>query len=140
MILKGHLLLEELLYAAVVSKCPNPEYLEKAQLSSFQLLSLVRSLYLMPSIEQRGSFNEEAFWDALEAFNTLRNRLAHKLEPKDLSVLLKRMLVSEFDEPISLANPQLANAIGVVVSMLLGLVLGRFSSAHYILVQRSDVP
>jgi len=134
MILKGHLLLEELLYAAVLSKCPNPVHLERAQLRSFQLLNLVRSLYLTPPPEVRGSFKEETFWDALEAFNSLRNRLAHKLEPKDLSSLLKRMLI-ELEEPVSLSDPKVANAIGIVVSMLLGLVAGRFSCAHYVLVQ-----
>jgi hypothetical protein len=136
MILKGHLLLEELLYGAVLSKCPNPAHVERAQLRFFQLLILVRSLYLTPSPEQKGSFNEETFWDALEAFNTLRNRLAHKLEPKDLSSLLKRMSVGEFEEPVSLSDPKVVNGIGIVVSMLLGLVLGRFSDAHYMLVRK----
>lgn len=137
MVLKGHLLLEELLYAAVQSKCPNPAHVEKAQLRFLQLLHLVRALYLTPSPEQSGSFNEEAFWDALVALNTLRNRLAHKLEPNDLSALLKRMLVTEVEEPVSLSDPKLANAIGIVISMLLGLVGGRFAAAHYILVQKS---
>jgi len=127
MILKGHLLLEEVLYSAVRRKCPNPIHLESAQLRYLQLVHLVHALYLIPTPEQRGDFKEELFWDALEAFNTLRNRLAHKLEPKDLSVLLKRMFVGELNEPVSLADPALAHSIGYIISMLVGLALGRFS-------------
>jgi hypothetical protein len=140
MILKGHLLLEELLYAAVLYKCPNPAYLENSQLRFFQLLRLVRALYLGPPPEQTGPFNEAAFWDALDALNTPRNRLAHKLEPKDLSALLQRMLVGGLEETVSLADPKTVHAIGFALSALIGLVLGRFSAAHYIFVQRRDFP
>jgi hypothetical protein len=38
LILKGHLLLEEILYQVVYSKCPNPEYVDRANLRFFSYL------------------------------------------------------------------------------------------------------
>ena len=60
-------------------------------------------------------------WDAMEALNTLRNRLAHKLEPKDLSPLLNRLKVGTFSEPMTLDNPAIVNSPGISIAFLLGI-------------------
>src|SRR5262249_29809456 len=105
LVLKGHLLLEETLYEAVCAKCPNPEYLGRARLTAYQLITLARALYPDPPGDEKRRLRRSDLWDAMEALNTLRNELSHKLEPRNLAPLLNRMNIA-FDEPVSLSSPK----------------------------------
>lgn len=78
-VLKGHLMIEETLYRLAVEHCPNPKYLDSAQLSFSQLLFVVRSLIEFPG--------EEDVWAAIKLLNKLRNKLSHNLEPQNLNIL-----------------------------------------------------
>jgi hypothetical protein len=119
---------------------PKPRVLRKFPAAVFSTLAACALSIPGTAPEQTEPFHEAALWDALDALNTLRNRLAHKLDPKNLSALLQRMLVGGLEEPVSLADPKTVHAIGFALSALIGLVLGRFSAARYILVQRRDFP
>src|SRR6476620_4135820 len=70
LVLKGHLLIEENLYAAIEAKCANPDEVEKARLTFFQKLQMVRALYGYPTHEKQRADMKRVF-DAIEALNTL---------------------------------------------------------------------
>jgi len=74
-VLKGHLLLEDLMSEYCASRVENEKDLEEAKLTFTQLVHLVKALqkYQPP----------EWVWPALKRVNGLRNKLAHKLTPKD---------------------------------------------------------
>ena len=76
MTLKGHLVLEELLFDLASTHCRTPAHLEKAKLSFAQLLHVTRSLVSVP-------IPDEA-WQALAMLNAIRNALAHRLQPQDI--------------------------------------------------------
>lgn len=70
-VLKGHLLVEELLHSFCESAVPNPQFLHK---SSFpQTVALARAL-------DAGVKVPDWAWGAVGMLNELRNMLAHKLE------------------------------------------------------------
>jgi hypothetical protein len=60
-------------------------------------------------------------WDAMEELNALRNQLAHKLEPKDLSPLLKRLNLADYPGPMTLDNPAIVDGLGITIAFLLGI-------------------
>jgi hypothetical protein len=120
LVLKGHLLLEETLYQAVWAKCPNPQYLNRAQLRFPQLLNLARALYPNPPDDEKRRLPRSVLWDAMEALNTLRNELSHKLEPKDPTPLLKRLKVGDFDQPVSLSDSKVLSGLAISIAVLLG--------------------
>jgi hypothetical protein len=93
LVLRGHLVLEELLFAAVEAHCQQPKHLTKARLRFPQLVLLLRALEKIPVLP-------EEYWEALLELNALRNSLAHKLEPKDLE-----SRISSFAARLADANP-----------------------------------
>ncbi|MFC5476690.1 hypothetical protein [Massilia suwonensis] len=90
-VLKGHLLIEEQLRLIVRSLLANPEYFDKARLNFATLLKLARAV--------AGHFNQGACWAAADKLNTLRNHMAHQVEPIAAPALLERFYaVCEADE------------------------------------------
>ncbi|MDE2106240.1 MAG: hypothetical protein KGL39_53970 [Patescibacteria group bacterium] len=83
MVLKGHLILEEMLFALVREHCAKPEYLEGARLSFAQLLRLARSLVSAPVPKE--------VWTAIAEINRLRNALAHNLRPTDVETRVEEV-------------------------------------------------
>jgi hypothetical protein len=75
--LKAHLLAEEVLYRFLESQAHRPESLGEARLGFSQLIAVSRALHLHSKSDWWG-------WTALKKLNSLRNLLAHNLEPKDL--------------------------------------------------------
>lgn len=82
-VLKGHLVIEELLYALAEEHCPNPEHLSKARLSFAQLHSVVQALVSVPVPQEA--------WQGIAELNGLRNALAHKLHPQDIEGRVERL-------------------------------------------------
>jgi hypothetical protein len=70
--LKGHLVLEEKITAAIEKFVFHPEYLESARLTFAQKLSIAQSTSLTE--------NDNRMWDLAEKINKLRNTLSHSLE------------------------------------------------------------
>lgn len=77
MVLKAHLLMEEVMYEYLESSVARPEHLKDARLSFSQLLALSRA-------NHRFSSNDWWGWQALQKLNSIRNDLAHQLEPTKL--------------------------------------------------------
>jgi hypothetical protein len=75
-VLKGHLLIEEQLRALLIAASKSPAAIDEANLRFSQMLSLVKALYNDDSLTR--------IWNAIKALNSLRNQLAHRLEPRDV--------------------------------------------------------
>ncbi|MDY6992789.1 MAG: hypothetical protein SVR94_09335 [Pseudomonadota bacterium] len=74
-VLKGHLLLEDLMSEYCSSKVEDEKPFNEARLSFAQLICMVKAMQkIKPS---------EWVWPAVKKVNALRNKLAHKLTPKD---------------------------------------------------------
>jgi hypothetical protein len=78
LVLKAHLLAEEVLYSFIESKSAHPQCIRGVRLSLNQLVPICRALHHFGDKEWWG-------WVALKKLNSLRNRLAHNLEPKDIT-------------------------------------------------------
>lgn len=76
-ILKAHLLAEGVLYRFIARCSHHPSFLDDARLGFSQLLVLSRSFHLCMGDDWWG-------WLALKKLNSLRNLIAHNLEPGDL--------------------------------------------------------
>ena len=75
-VLKGHLIIEELLVALVERHCFNPKCLTKARLSFAQTTYVAQALFRLPE--------SAPWWEPIRQLNTLRNSLVHQLQPKEL--------------------------------------------------------
>jgi len=87
LVLRAHLIMEELLFAAIAAHCPTPEHLQNIQFRFPQLVALVRALAKVPL--------PAWIWDALLELNALRNALAHNLDPQNISARVARLLRSD---------------------------------------------
>lgn len=74
LVLKAHLLAEEVLYEFLQSQAHQPKYIEEVRLSFAQCISLAKAFH-------RFSRPDWWAWSALSKLNSLRNLLAHNLEP-----------------------------------------------------------
>ena len=93
LILKTHLILEQALTAEVAANVRHPRFLKKANLRFHQILNFAKAMFY-ESTDNEGRVRDiDQIWDALEALNTLRNQLAHHLEPDDTAKLLQRFFV-----------------------------------------------
>lgn len=70
--LKGHLVLEEMITAAIEKIVFHPEYLDDARLTFAQKLVISRCVSL--------DDNNNSMWDLISKLNRLRNTLSHSLE------------------------------------------------------------
>jgi hypothetical protein len=75
-VLKGHLILEELLLALVERHCFNPNSLAKARLSFAQITYVAQAIFRLPE--------SAPWWEPIRQLNTLRNSLVHQLQPNEL--------------------------------------------------------
>jgi len=82
-VLKGHLIIEEMLYTLASKLSQQPKHLDDARLTFKQLCCVVRSLLFLPVMDKG--------WDAISVLNKLRNKLAHNLEPKDINNLINEL-------------------------------------------------
>ena len=85
LVLRSHLLLEELVHAAIASALREPAHVEKARLSFAQSVALLKSL--------SGVHPADRSWQFLSRINVLRNHLSHSLESpaleRDIDALIK---------------------------------------------------
>lgn len=79
LVLRGHLLIEELLRGTLAAICQEPEELLPARLSFYQAIYFTRAVI--------GRLDEPV-WGFVERLNEVRNRMAHNLDPGDLDELL----------------------------------------------------
>ena len=86
-VLRGHLVVEELLFEAISAHCQDREQLEAAKFRFPQLVSILRALEKIPAVPPE-------YWISLAELNSLRNALAHNLEPKDLTSRILRFIAT----------------------------------------------
>jgi hypothetical protein len=84
-VLRGHLVIEELLYTAIAAHCQEPDLLKDANLKYSQLIPLFRSLAKIHLMKEKD-------WAILTELNSLRNALAHRIEPEDISARIERLV------------------------------------------------
>lgn len=121
LVLKAHLLLEEELYNQLRQLFPNPAQYDRLNLRFYQNIILARALCIRRTdIGEPIAYVEQCF-DALEALNTFRNRLAHNLEPEDLQQLLDKLQLTA-PEPLSINDPHLVTKLNVPLGFLLQFV------------------
>jgi hypothetical protein len=82
-VLKGHLMIEEMMIAIAANHCPDPDELAKARLTFAQLHHLVRALLKLPL--------GGGIWEAISLLNAIRNSLVHNLEPKELDARISAL-------------------------------------------------
>jgi hypothetical protein len=87
-LLKGHLLIEEMLQLLIDEKLANPSVIEDARFSFHQRLCLARAFYTGGHLEW--------VWLAGQKLNAVRNKLAHSLEARDIQ--------SKIDEFVTLVE------------------------------------
>lgn len=122
-VLKGHLLIEEILFAIVESSVKYPDAIRSANLRYYTLASIAKAL----SYEDRAA----PIWDAVFVLNALRNTFAHNLEPRDLEDKLRqfgRALSggSPEGERLAVADPE--GQIVASIEFMCGYLSGMISS------------
>jgi hypothetical protein len=120
-LLKGQMLVEEALFRFVAAKCTDVSYLERAGLSYFRMLCVARAMHEIETADDERRAFIDSIWDAAEALNTLRNKLAHKLEPGDLMPLLKRLGAKQLNSP-TLDDPTVIQGIRSALAQVLGVI------------------
>ena len=80
-VLKGHILVEHILLQILEESSVEPKVLDTIRLSFYQKAQIVRSLH--------GTKSKPWVWDAVLSINSIRNRIAHKLENPDLDYLIE---------------------------------------------------
>ena len=93
-VLKGHLIIEEMLYGIAEEHCADSAPLAAARLSFAQLLHVVHALVRLPI--------GQSCWRAIGLLNGIRNSLVHNLEPKEIERRLRELqeLCELKDEPL----------------------------------------
>lgn len=89
-VLKGHLLIEEMLNDILYNSSALPKYIDEAKLSFYQKVMIARSF------DPKGDASNE-LWRSLEVLNSLRNQLAHHLEPKDIEDRIDKFIFARFN-------------------------------------------
>lgn len=89
-VLKGHLLIEEMLDAIIRTFVFHPDYLDGARLSFSQKLHIARSM----SLDEHNN----GMWEIALRINSLRNELAHSLESDKRERKTKAVLDAYFAE------------------------------------------
>lgn len=118
-VLKGHLIIEEMLYRLATKLAHNPEHLDAARLTFKQLCCVVRSQLFLPLMDTG--------WDAIAVLNSLRNKLAHNLEPRDIDkhiLELERLCKSDKRLPADYKPPDSA---GGKAKVAICFIIGQLS-------------
>ncbi|WP_171232297.1 hypothetical protein [Ruegeria sp. HKCCA4812] len=102
-VLKGHLLIEEMLDSIIRTFVFHPDYLDDARLSFTQKLHIARSI----SLDE----HDNAMWEIAIRINRLRNELAHSLDSPKRAGRIQSVLDAYFaeaneDEHIALVKDQ----------------------------------
>lgn len=82
-VLKGHLLVEEMLTGLAELVLPNSRFLAEARLSFHQLTCVVKSAVRLRA--------EDKCWELILSLNQIRNELSHSLEPPKLNARLAHL-------------------------------------------------
>ncbi len=126
LVITGHLLIEERLTALLTTLALDPKSLEKARLTFKQRVLLVRAFALQSTPTH--------IWQFIEGTNSLRNQLAHNVEPPEIaekvSILVKLVpdAHTRLPDPLGNTKSRFTLAVSVCCGHLFGL---RFVHAQH---------
>ena len=122
-ILRGHLLIENLLDQLIAANLTNANAIQNARLTFFQKLCLAKGIV--------GSSSEDGRWKPIEELNKLRNMISHNLPDetmcKKLDPVLRALFPGEFGGiPNDTHSKSKALRKGIIFecAVLLGLIEG----------------
>src|SRR4051812_18664340 len=81
LVLKGHLVIEKLIRAKLESAVQDPAQIKRANLNFYNVLCVARAVF--GDVLDSSHGEPTSLWDVVESWNTLRNRLAHRIEQTD---------------------------------------------------------
>ena len=125
LLLKGHLLVEELLRQLIDSSLMKPSALKDARLETHQCICLAEALF-----HDRSS---TWIWDALRKLNGIRNKLAHNLEPPGLD-----SKIVDFQQFVETNRNKAPGLRSVLKGHPIRLALGDVHTELLILLHRED--
>jgi len=116
-ILKGHLLIEELMFDQAASAMRDVSALKLSRLSFIKLFHLTKALF--------GYSNDRRLCRAIEKLNSLRNELIHHLEVTKLQTLVEAFLrpCEEMMERISPTPESLDSRMRAALAFVYGTLL-----------------
>ncbi len=115
--LKGHLVIEEKITAAIEKFVFHPEHLDDARLTFAQKLAISRSL----SLDE----NKNSMWELVAKLNRLRNTLSHSLEGTlraDAMNAIRAAYIKERDSKLDWEKTDEASLLLGVISLCLGFL------------------
>lgn len=131
-ILKGHLLCEEILDSLIKKHCKDQEAIDSVEITFFLKIHIAKALigrklgdYYVPS----------QVWEIFESLNSLRNELAHSLESEKVSSKIQRFLSVAHPEKKqcveklvveSVLNDAMVHALGYLSSFECFVLTGTF--------------
>jgi hypothetical protein len=110
-ILKGQLLIEQLVRKFIESKLPNPVAFNKISLNAAQCNALAESL----CIESEGG---KWLWGQVNELNTIRNKLAHNLDSEKFEQRISN-LISTVSNKQKLDDRSLSGVVACLYGMML---------------------
>lgn len=124
LVLKGHLLVEEGLEELISVSCPEPEHILKSTAGFAMKARIAQSL--------TGHLIYRGLWPMIEALNTLRNDLAHKLDSPKLNERIlnfmdqRRTHMQVLSDPLSVPKDQEVDVgqLRTDISILIGQLTG----------------
>ncbi len=122
-ILRGHLLIEELFDYIIFDYLKNPSAIDDARFTFFQKMRLVQGIF---------GYRDEFTWRPIEALNRLRNQIGHTLPNEQfinqIDVVLKIFFKEDFDDipkDIYSKSKALRQGITMHCAFLSGMIDGR---------------
>jgi hypothetical protein len=130
-ILRGHLLIEELLNDIISFHLKDPSAIKDARLTFFQKMRLAQGIL--------GNKKDNSTWKAIEVLNKLRNQISHRLPDSTLinqmNPILKAIFEDEFDQiPSDIYSKSKALRKGIIFhcAMLSGMIEGMLEVKKHI--------
>ena len=126
-ILRGHLLVEELLNEVLKSWLKDPSVLPDTRLTFHQKLKLAQGIIL----GRKDGFT----WKPLELLNQLRNKISHRLNPHDLELKIDEFLKCVYPEDYSKIPSDIyskSKAMRKAIIFHCGYILGMIDSLEII--------
>jgi len=122
-VLKGHLLLEEILTGIIEDNCRHPRALVEARLEFYQKLVLAKALLPL------GQNNE--LWKGVEKVNSIRNKFAHHIEPEGIVDKIDDLIVDWIEPGFGCPKDtsSRAKALKSVLAFLCGAISGARETA-----------
>ncbi|HEY9756051.1 MAG TPA: hypothetical protein V6C97_12870 [Oculatellaceae cyanobacterium] len=115
-VLKGHLLVEEMLEKLIEENFREPNHFKDARFTFLQKCRLAQAIL----------GGEPSVWNNVLTLNKIRNRFAHDLEPKNMQKLIDDWISINSDENATAVSTdkERARAIKEIVSYTCGMILG----------------